>query len=90
MVEVTPKRTVTLLKRNKMRRLTKSNANKAVRKIFVGTIDIKRALPLNEPVLVKFTEKSGTLTFTCGIGMLRGSLRAIGFVKDTPASFQRQ
>ena len=43
--------------------------------IVIADYDIKRALPLNEPVLVEFTpKKSGTFAFTCGMGMLRGSL----------------
>src|SRR5258705_13523337 len=43
--------------------------------IVISDYDIKRALPLNEPVRVEFTpKKSGTFTFTCGMGMLRGSL----------------
>ena len=36
---------------------------------------IRRALPLGEPVTVEFTpEKAGEFTFSCGMGMLRGSL----------------
>jgi plastocyanin domain-containing protein len=43
--------------------------------IVVAEYDIKRDLPLNEPVLVEFTPKKiGTYAFTCGMGMLRGSL----------------
>jgi plastocyanin domain-containing protein len=43
--------------------------------IVLPDYDIKRALPLNEPVLVEFTpNKTGTFAFTCGMGMLRGSL----------------
>ena len=43
--------------------------------ILVPEYDIKRDLPLNESVLVEFTpNKSGTFTFSCGMGMLRGSL----------------
>jgi plastocyanin domain-containing protein len=43
--------------------------------IVVPEYDIKRDLPLNESVLVEFTpNKSGTLTFSCGLGMLHGSL----------------
>gem|GEM_PF-1022581 len=37
--------------------------------------DIKRALPLNEPVVIEFTpRKSGEFAFTCGMGMLRGKV----------------
>ncbi|HKX31403.1 MAG TPA: cupredoxin domain-containing protein, partial [Blastocatellia bacterium] len=36
---------------------------------------IKRALPLNRPVVVSFVpDKSGEFSFTCGMGMLRGKL----------------
>ena len=43
--------------------------------IVIADYDIKRALPLNEPVLVEFTpKKTGTFVFTCGMGMLRGAL----------------
>jgi plastocyanin domain-containing protein len=36
---------------------------------------IKRALPLNKPVVVGFTpNKSGEFSFTCGMGMLRGKI----------------
>jgi plastocyanin domain-containing protein len=43
--------------------------------IVLPDFEIKRDLPLNVPVLVEFTpQKSGTFSFTCGMGMLRGSL----------------
>jgi|GEM_PF-732516 len=36
---------------------------------------VKRALPLNKPVVVAFTPKeSGEFIFTCGMGMLRGKI----------------
>lgn len=36
---------------------------------------IRRELPLNEPVTVEFTPtKSGEFTFSCGMGMVRGTL----------------
>jgi plastocyanin domain-containing protein len=36
---------------------------------------IRRTLPLDEPVVIEFTpEKAGELTFSCGMGMLRGSV----------------
>ncbi len=36
---------------------------------------IKRALPLNKPVVVTFTpNKSGEFSFSCGMGMLRGKI----------------
>ena len=43
--------------------------------ILMADYNIKSTLPLNEPVLVEFTPKKlGTFAFTCGMGMLRGSL----------------
>jgi len=43
--------------------------------VVIPEYDIKRDLPLNESVSVAFTpSKSGTFTFSCGMGMLRGSL----------------
>ena len=36
---------------------------------------VRRPLPLDEPVVVEFTpKKSGEFTFSCGMGMLRGSV----------------
>ena len=36
---------------------------------------IRRALPLNQPVTVTFTpHKTGSFNFTCGMGMLRGTI----------------
>jgi plastocyanin domain-containing protein len=36
---------------------------------------IKRGLPLNEPVTVEFTPaKAGEFTFSCGMGMVKGTL----------------
>lgn len=63
-------------------------ANKPVRLIFTRTTDegcghqlsfpslnIRRDLPLNEPVAVDVTmPASGSLAFTCGMNMLRGSI----------------
>lgn len=42
--------------------------------IVFPSLNIKRALPLNQPVVVEFTPRSGQLTFTCGINMLRGEV----------------
>jgi len=38
-------------------------------------LGIRRELPLNEPVVIRFTpRKSGTLSFVCGMDMWRGSV----------------
>jgi len=40
--------------------------------VVIKDYDIKRKLPLDEPVVVEFTpRKSGTFAFTCGMNMLR-------------------
>ena len=39
------------------------------------TLNIKRALPLNEPTLIEFTAaKSGDIAFACGMNMLHGTV----------------
>ena len=38
------------------------------------SLDLKRALPLNEPVVIEFTPKAGELGFTCGMNMLKGTI----------------
>ena len=43
--------------------------------IAIPEYNIRRPLPLNEPVVVEFTpNKSGRFNFTCGMGMLRGTV----------------
>lgn len=43
--------------------------------IVIPEYGVKRALPLNKPVVVAFTpDKSGEFSFTCGMGMLRGKI----------------
>lgn len=43
--------------------------------IAIPEYNIQRELPLNEPVMVQFTPtKAGEFKFTCGMGMLRGTL----------------
>jgi cobalt-zinc-cadmium efflux system membrane fusion protein len=39
------------------------------------SLNIKRALPLNEPVVIEFTpQKSGDIAFACGMNMFRGTV----------------
>ena len=41
--------------------------------VAVPSIDVKRALPLNEPVAIDFIPaKSGEIFFVCGMNMLKG------------------
>ncbi len=41
--------------------------------IVFPTLNIKRPLPLNEPVVIEFTPaKTGDIAFACGMNMLKG------------------
>ena len=41
--------------------------------VVVASLNIKRALPLNEPVVIEFTpSQAGDIAFACGTGMLKG------------------
>lgn len=43
--------------------------------VVIADYGIRRSLPLNVPVAVSFTPKrSGEVTFTCGMNMMRGKL----------------
>ena len=46
-----------------------------VKEIVLPDFNIRRALPLNQPVVVSFTpQNKGTFTFVCGMNMMRGQL----------------
>jgi cobalt-zinc-cadmium efflux system membrane fusion protein len=43
--------------------------------VVIPTLNIKRALPLNQPVTVEFTpQKTGDVEFTCGMQMFKGTV----------------
>jgi plastocyanin domain-containing protein len=45
------------------------------KEIVLPDFNIRRALPLNQPVVVTFTPTNrGTFTFVCGVNMMRGQL----------------
>ena len=45
------------------------------REVVFPSLKIRRALPLNKPVEVRFTpQRSGDVTFACGMDMLRGTV----------------
>ena len=45
------------------------------KEIVLPDFNIRRALPLNQPVAVTFTpNKRGTFSFACGMNMMRGQL----------------
>ena len=46
-----------------------------VKEIVLPDFGIRRALPLNQPVVVSFTpQNKGTFTFVCSMNMMRGEL----------------
>ncbi|MBA3641669.1 MAG: cupredoxin domain-containing protein, partial [Acidobacteria bacterium] len=38
------------------------------------SLEMKRTLPLNEPVVVELTPSKGELIFACGMNMFRGAI----------------
>jgi Uncharacterized protein conserved in bacteria len=44
--------------------------------VVISEYGIKRTLPLNQPVVIEFTPRKGSLTFTCGMNMLSGKVVA--------------
>jgi cobalt-zinc-cadmium efflux system membrane fusion protein len=45
--------------------------------VLIPALNIKRALPLNEPVTIEFTpQKTGDVEFTCGMRMFKGTVVA--------------
>jgi len=43
--------------------------------VVIPALNIKRELPLNQPVMVEFTpQKTGEMEFVCGMEMLRGAI----------------
>ena len=45
-----------------------------VEQVLLPELGVARDLPLNLPVKVTFTPRKGTLTFTCGMKMVRGTI----------------
>lgn len=52
----------------------RSTDNTCAKEVAVPSQQIKRALPLNEPVVVELPGKAGEVTFVCGMNMLRGTV----------------
>jgi plastocyanin domain-containing protein len=44
------------------------------KELVIRDYDIRRELPLNEPVVAEFTPRKGEFTFACGMGMLKGKV----------------
>lgn len=48
--------------------------NTCAKDVAVPSQNIKRALPLNQPVVIELTQTRGEIAFTCGMNMLRGAI----------------
>jgi plastocyanin len=44
------------------------------KEVTIPSLQIKRALPLNEPVVIELPGKQGEIAFVCGMNMLRGTV----------------
>jgi plastocyanin domain-containing protein len=42
--------------------------------IVFPSLQVRRALPLNEPVVIEFTPVKGDTAFACGMGMFSGTI----------------
>jgi plastocyanin domain-containing protein len=65
------------LRRNILARVTfiRKIEDECGKEIIIPAYNIRRTLPLNQPVTVSFTpRKAGTFGFACGMNMLRGKL----------------
>ena len=54
---------------------TRTSEKTCATTVVFPSLNIRRDLPLNEPVTIEFTpEKAGEIAFACGINMLRGTI----------------
>jgi plastocyanin domain-containing protein len=68
-VQVASGRPVTLV-------FTRTSDQGCGQQVVLPAQDLRRDLPLNQPVEVTLTPRAGTIAFTCGMNMLRGSIVA--------------
>jgi membrane fusion protein, heavy metal efflux system len=52
----------------------RSTDNTCAKEIVFPSMNIRRALPLNQPVVIEFTPQRGQIAFACGINMLKGTI----------------
>jgi RND family efflux transporter MFP subunit len=52
----------------------RTTENTCAKEIIVPSLNIRRALRLNEPVVIELPRKAGEVAFTCGMNMLRGAV----------------
>ncbi len=53
---------------------TRTTDKTCATEVIFPSLTIRRALPLNQPVVIELTPSSGELAFTCGMNMLRGTI----------------
>lgn len=54
---------------------TRTSRDTCATEVVVPTLNVRKALPLNEPVVVRITPKEpGEIAFACGMNMLRGTI----------------
>jgi len=54
---------------------TRTSATTCATEVVFPSLNIRRALPLNEPVSIEFTpQQAGPIAFACGMNMLRGTV----------------
>lgn len=53
---------------------TRKSDKTCATEVEVPSLKVKKLLPLNEPVAVALTPVKGTITFQCGMNMLKGRL----------------
>lgn len=52
----------------------RTTENTCAKEVVLPSLNVKRPLPLNEPVVVELPQKAGEVAFTCGMNMLRGAV----------------
>jgi plastocyanin domain-containing protein len=56
---------------------TRTDAKNCGNKVVFRSLNISRNLPVGKPVTVKITpDKTGDISFTCGMGMYKGTIVA--------------
>jgi plastocyanin domain-containing protein len=65
-----------MLKAGVPARLTfiRMDAQNCATEITLPDYNIRRVLPLHQPVVIEFTPRKGEITFTCGMNMLSGKV----------------
>jgi RND family efflux transporter MFP subunit len=54
--------------------VTRTSDKTCATEIVIESLNIKRELPLNQPVEIRFTPKAGEMSFVCGMKMMSGTI----------------